>query len=51
MIDFDRRLQVRVVGSPRKFNDFVEASVGTILEDLRIRGDRQKIYQAKIELN
>ena len=51
MIDFDRRLQVRVAGSPRKFNDFVEASVETILEDLRIRGDRQKIYQAKIELN
>ena len=51
MIDFDRRLQVRVVGSPRKFNDFVEVSVETILEDLRIRGDRQKIYQAKIELN
>lgn len=50
MIDFERRLQVRV-GSQRKYNDFIEASVETILEDVRLRGDRQKIYQAKIELN
>lgn len=50
LIDFERRLQVRV-GSQRKYNDFVEASVETILEDLRLRGDRQKIYQAKIKLN
>lgn len=50
LVDFDRRLQIRV-GSTRKYNDFIEASIETILDDLRLRGDRQKIYQAKIELN
>ena len=49
MVDFGLRVQVTVKGS-RKFNDFVEASVETIMEDLRLRGDRQKVYQARIEL-
>ncbi|MDA1166365.1 MAG: hypothetical protein O3B13_24990, partial [Planctomycetota bacterium] len=50
MIDFGVRLRVRL-GSRQVYNDFVEASVEHILEDLRQRGDRQRIYQTRIDLN
>ena len=50
MIDFGIRLRVRL-GSRQVYNDFVEASVEHILEDLRQRGDRQRIYQTRIDLN
>lgn len=50
MIDFNKRLQLRV-GNRRVYNDFVESSVEVMLDDLRIRGDRQKIFHAKIEVN
>ena len=50
MIDFNKRLHV-LFNRNRKYNDFIEASVEAILEDLRIRGDRQKVYQARIDLN
>jgi hypothetical protein len=49
MVDFNLRVQVTVKGK-RKFNDFVESDVEAILEDLRLRGDRQKVYQARLEL-
>ena len=50
MIDFGVRLQVRV-GARRVFNDFVESSVEHMLDDLRLRGDRQRIYHARIDLD
>lgn len=50
MIDFGVRLQVRI-GSRRIFNDFVESSVEHMLDDLRLRGDRQRLYHARIDLN
>jgi pimeloyl-ACP methyl ester carboxylesterase len=50
MIDFGIRLRVRL-GSRQVFNDFVKASVEHILDDLRLRGDRQRIYQTRIDLN
>ncbi len=50
MIDFGRRLQVTVNGQPR-YNDFVEASIEAVLEDFRRRGDRQRVYQVRIDLN
>ena len=50
MIDFGVRLRVRV-NSRQVFNDFVEASVEHILDDLRARGDRQRVYHARIDLN
>jgi len=50
LVDFSKRLHVRV-GARQKFNGFVEASVETILEDLRLRGDRQMPYQARLDLN
>ena len=49
MIDFGVRLQVRV-GARRVFNDFVESKVEHILDDLRLRGDRQRVYHARIDL-
>jgi enterochelin esterase-like enzyme len=49
MIDFEIRLSVKF-GSRRVYNDFVEASVQHILDDIRLRGDRQRIYQARIDL-
>jgi hypothetical protein len=48
MIDFGVRLQVRI-RSRRVFNDFVESSVEHILDDLRLRGDRQRVYHARID--
>jgi pimeloyl-ACP methyl ester carboxylesterase len=50
MIDFDIRLKVRVNGRS-VFNDFVESSVEHILDDLRLRGDRQRVYHTRIDLN
>ena len=50
MLDFNKRLIVDF-NRDQKFNDFIESSVEAILDDLRIRGDRQKIYHARIELN
>jgi pimeloyl-ACP methyl ester carboxylesterase len=50
MLDFEKRLRVRVKGT-FKFNGFVESEIETILEDVRIRGDRQKIYEARIEID
>ena len=50
LIDFDRRVVVKL-RSRRKFNDFLTPQTEAILEDLRVRGDRQKPYWAKIELD
>jgi hypothetical protein len=50
MIDFGIRLQIRV-GARRVFNDFVEANVEHMLDDLRLRGDRQRVFHARIDLN
>jgi pimeloyl-ACP methyl ester carboxylesterase len=50
MIDFGLRLRVRVSGR-QVFNDFVESSVEHILDDLRLRGDRQRVYHTRIDLN
>ena len=49
MIDFGIRLQVRI-GARRVFNDFVESSVEHMLDDLRLRGDRQRVYHARIDV-
>ncbi|MBM81155.1 MAG: hypothetical protein CMJ78_11255 [Planctomycetaceae bacterium] len=47
-VDFDKRVKVRINNS-QKMNDFIEPDTSAILEDFRIRGDRQKIYQVKLE--
>jgi hypothetical protein len=50
IIDYDIRLKVKK-GSHQLFNDFVESSVEHILDDLRLRGDRQRVYHTRIDLN
>lgn len=50
LLSFDKRLHVWV-GSVRKFNDFIEPNTEAILEDFRARADRQRIFQAKLDLN
>lgn len=50
MINFGKRLQVTINGQSR-YNDFVESSIEAVLEDVRRRGDRQRIYQVRIDLH
>ena len=50
-VDFDRELTVRKTGTGRdKFKGFIVPGIETILEDLRRRGDRQRLFTAKIEI-
>lgn len=48
-IDFGRKVQVRVNGK-RLFQDLVKPDLGAFLEDIRLRGDRQQVFWAKIPL-
>jgi pimeloyl-ACP methyl ester carboxylesterase len=48
MIDFDKRFRVESKG--RRFNDFVKPSIATMLEDFQMRGDRERLWWAKVEL-
>lgn len=48
-VNFDERVTVRFKGRTR-FNDFVRPELETLLEDFRVRSDRQRIYQARIDL-
>lgn len=50
VVDFDRRIKVTHKGRGNAFFDFVSPDIGVLLEDLRVRGDRQRLYWAKIEL-
>ena len=49
-VDFDKRVGV-FLGNRRKFNDFLRLDVEAMLEDLRIRGDRQKLYWVKMQID
>lgn len=49
-IDFDRRVVARVQGQ-QKYNGFVRPEIATILEDVRQRGDRQRIYPVRLDLD
>ena len=48
LIDFEQRIETRV-SRKRPFRDFVKPEMKTLLDDLRERGDRQRLYWAKIE--
>jgi predicted esterase len=48
LVDFDKRLAIRINGG-QKFNDFLKPEMGTMLEDFRVRGDRQKIPWARVD--
>ena len=47
IIDFKRKLEVRINDRPR-FKGAAKLSVEPLLEDLRIRGDRQQLYWLKV---
>ncbi|HKM56113.1 MAG TPA: alpha/beta hydrolase [Isosphaeraceae bacterium] len=47
IIDFKRKLEVRVNDKPR-FKGLAPLLLGPLLEDLRLRGDRQQIYWMKV---
>jgi predicted esterase len=49
IVDFEKRVVVNAKSS-KKFNNFVKPDVETILEDLRVRGDRQRVYSARLEI-
>jgi hypothetical protein len=50
MIDFDKPVLVRV-GLENKWNKKLTPSLATMLEDLYQRGDRQRLFLAKVSLN
>jgi len=50
MIDFDKPGTVRVNGSPGWANRKVQPDLGTLLEDFYQRGDRRRLFVARIEI-
>jgi len=50
IIDFDKRLTIKVK-TQRKFSGFLEPSIADMLDDFRVRGDRQKLTWARIDIN
>lgn len=48
-LDFAQKLQVRVNGK-RLYNEVMKPDLGAFLDDVRLRGDRQQVYWAKIGL-
>jgi pimeloyl-ACP methyl ester carboxylesterase len=47
LIDFKRKFEVRINDRPR-FKGAVKLTLDSLLEDLRLRGDRQQIYWLKV---
>ena len=49
MIDFDERVRVHVNGT-EQFNGTLTPSVEALLEDLRLRADRKRLFWARLDL-
>ncbi|MEZ6145491.1 MAG: hypothetical protein R3B91_08780 [Planctomycetaceae bacterium] len=49
LVNLDERIEVRVSGK-RPYRDFIKPDLGVLLEDLRERGDRQRLYWAMLEM-
>lgn len=49
LIDFDKRVIVEV-GGRRKFNDFLKPEIEAVLEDFRLRGDRQRLHAVRLQI-
>ncbi len=49
MIDFSRPVTVRINGSQRLINRKVQPSLQTLLEDFYERGDRQRLFWARLD--
>jgi hypothetical protein len=50
LIDYEKKVVVRHRGR-QKFTDLVQPELMTILDDLRTRGDRQRVFQTKIVID
>jgi hypothetical protein len=50
LVNFAQRVQITLRGTP-KFHGTVRPSLEAILDDFRLRADRQSIYTARIDLN
>lgn len=48
LIDFDKRLGVRIMGKQR-FNDFIKPDIEAMLEWLRYSGDQQRLFWARLD--
>lgn len=49
LVDFDQRVKIHSRGK-QVFNDFLTPSLEDLLEDLRVRGDRERLYWVKVQL-
>ena len=49
MIDFEERVRVHVSGT-EKFNGFLKPSVEALLEELRTRADRKRLFWTRLDL-
>ncbi len=49
LIDFKRRPEIRVQGRPY-FKSAVKLELESMLDDLRLRGDRQQLYWHRITI-
>ena len=50
-VDLSQKISIGGSGRGKKFNDFVKASREVLLEDVRLRGDRQHPYWANLHCN
>ena len=50
LVNFSQRMQVTLRGT-QKFHGKVHPSVEAILDDFRLRADRQSLYTARLDLN
>lgn len=48
IVDYDRKISV-VVNGRRRTNEFLSGQIDVMLEDLRVRGDRQMLYWTRLE--
>lgn len=48
IVDYDKRLVVRISGK-QKFNDFLRPDMKAMLDDYRNRGDRQKLFDVRLD--
>jgi pimeloyl-ACP methyl ester carboxylesterase len=49
MVNFDERIRININGES-KFFDYVTPSIAHLLEELRLHGDRERLYWARIDL-
>lgn len=50
LIDLDKRLSITLEGQ-QEFNDFLKPEIDAVLEDLRQRGDRQRLHSVRIQID